>query len=68
MELEWFGRLGAVRFGQKGRRELVIETSDPVETRKELMQLIAERSLSLSNLNQSKKNLETLFREITQRT
>lgn len=68
MELEWFGRLGAVRFGQKGSRELVIETSDPVETRKELMQLIAERSLSLSSLNQSKKNLETLFREITQRT
>jgi ABC-2 type transport system ATP-binding protein len=66
MELEWFGRLGAVRFGQKGNRELVIETSDPVETRKELMQLIAERSLSLSSLNQSKKNLETLFREITQ--
>ena len=68
MELEWFGRLGAVRFGGKGNRELVIETSDPVETRKELMQLIAERSLSLSSLNQSKKNLETLFREITQRT
>jgi ABC-2 type transport system ATP-binding protein len=30
------------------------------------MQLIAERGLNLTRLNQSKKNLETLFREITQ--
>lgn len=65
MELEWFERLGKVRFGSKGKNELIIETSEPGETRKLLMQLVAERSLNLNSLNQSKKNLETLFREIT---
>lgn len=65
IDLEWFERLGKVRFGSKGKRELVIETSSPAETRKALIRLIAERSLSLKSLNQSKKNLETLFREIT---
>jgi ABC-2 type transport system ATP-binding protein len=66
LELMWFEKIGNVKFGSKGTQQLVIETSDPVETRKVLMQLIAERSLNLNSLNQSKKNLETLFREITQ--
>jgi ABC-2 type transport system ATP-binding protein len=65
LELAWFEQLGKVRFGARGKREVVIETSAPTETRKILMQLIAERSLNLSSLNQNKKNLETLFREIT---
>lgn len=65
LELEWFEVLGEVRFGAKNKKELIIVTSEPTETRKILMQLIAERSLSLNSLNQSKKNLETLFREIT---
>ncbi len=65
IDLEWFEKLGNVRFGSKGKRELVIETSSPAETRRALMLLIAERSLSLKSLNQSRKSLETLFREIT---
>lgn len=66
LELMWFEKLGKVKFGSKGNQQLVIETADPVETRKVLMQLIAERGLNLNSLNQSRKNLETLFREITQ--
>ncbi|GAA0878571.1 gliding motility-associated ABC transporter ATP-binding subunit GldA [Algoriphagus jejuensis] len=66
LELGWFEKLGKVRFGAKDKKELIIETSDPAETRKFLMQVIAERSLNLNSLNQSKKNLETLFREITE--
>lgn len=66
LELMWFEKLGKVKFGSKGNQQLVIETADPVETRKVLMQLIAEQGLNLNSLNQSKKNLETLFREITQ--
>ncbi|MDO8965528.1 gliding motility-associated ABC transporter ATP-binding subunit GldA [Algoriphagus sp.] len=66
LELMWFEKLGKVKFGSKGNQQLVIETADPGETRKVLMQLIAERGLNLNSLNQSKKNLETLFREITQ--
>lgn len=65
LELVWFEKLDKVRFGTKGYRQLVVETSDPAETRKALMQIIAERSLNLNSLNQTKKNLETLFREIT---
>ena len=65
LELVWFEKLEKVKFGPKGQQQLVIETSDPIESRKILMQIIAERSLNLTSLNQSKKNLETLFREIT---
>jgi ABC-2 type transport system ATP-binding protein len=66
LELMWFEKLGNVKFGSKGNQQLVIETADPAESRKILMQIIAERNLNLISLNQSKKNLETLFREITQ--
>lgn len=65
LELVWFEKLEKVKFGPKGQQQLVIETGDPIESRKILMQIIAERSLNLTSLNQSKKNLETLFREIT---
>lgn len=65
LELVWFEKLEKVRFGIKGKKQLIIETNDPAESRKVLMQIIAERSLNLNSLNQSKKNLETLFREIT---
>jgi ABC-2 type transport system ATP-binding protein len=65
LELMWFEKLGNVKFGSKGNQQLVIETADPAESRKILMQIIAERNLNLISLNQSKKNLETLFREIT---
>ena len=65
LELAWFEKLEKTRFGTKGKQQLVVETSDPVESRKVLMQIIAERSLNLNSLTQTKKNLETLFREIT---
>jgi ABC-2 type transport system ATP-binding protein len=65
MELVWFEGIGAVRFGQKGNREIILQTEDPSETRKALMQVVAQQQLNLISLNQGKKNLETLFREIT---
>lgn len=65
MELAWFEGIGAVRFGQKGNREIILQTEDPSEARKALMQIVAEKQLNLTSLNQGKKNLETLFREIT---
>ncbi|TDQ14661.1 protein involved in gliding motility GldA [Algoriphagus boseongensis] len=66
MELDWFENLGKARFGAKGKKELILETSDPAESRKILMQVIASKNLNLTSLNQGRKNLETLFREITQ--
>ena len=65
MELAWFEGIGAVRFGQKGNREIILQTEEPSEARKALMQVVAQHQLNLTSLNQGKKNLETLFREIT---
>lgn len=66
LELSWFESLGEVKFGAKGTNELILSVSEANEARKALMQIIASRNLNLISLNQGKKNLETLFREITQ--
>ncbi len=63
--LDWFEGIGKLSFGAKGEMELLISTSDPAFVRKAIMQIILERSLNLVSLNQSKKNLEVIFREIT---
>lgn len=65
MELDWFEAFGNVQFGKKGNRELILETNDPNEARKALLSIVQEKNLSLISLNQSKKSLETLFRELT---
>jgi hypothetical protein len=36
------------------------------EARKAIIQLVAHRQLTLIRLNQEEKNMESLFREITQ--
>lgn len=63
--LDWFENVGKVAFGSKGKEELHISSSDPALARKVIMQILQERSLNLVSLNQSKKNLELIFREIT---
>lgn len=65
LELHWFENVGKVDFGSKGEMELLISTSDPAFARKAIMQILHERSINLVSLNQSKKNLELIFREIT---
>jgi len=65
MELEWFANVGKVDFGSKGRNELLVASANPAETRKAIMQIVQDRSLNLISLNQNKKNLELIFREIT---
>ncbi|WP_439487663.1 gliding motility-associated ABC transporter ATP-binding subunit GldA [Algoriphagus sp.] len=65
LELAWFENVGKVDFGAKGKKELLISTIDPALARKAIMNVINERSLNLTSLNQSKKNLELIFREIT---
>lgn len=66
LELAWFENLGKVEFGPKGNNQVLIQVEDPQAARKVVMSLINEKSLNLINLNQSKKNLEDLFRDITQ--
>ena len=65
LEIEWFEDLGKIDFASKGKNELLISTKDPAFARKEIMNVIHERSLNLISLNQSKKTLELIFREIT---
>lgn len=65
LELQWFENVGKVDFGSKGSNVLLISTTDPTVARKAIMTILHERSLNLVSLNQSKKNLELIFREIT---
>ena len=65
MELSWFENLGKISFGTKGRKEILIACQDPSEARKAIMNQVRDHSLNLISLNQSKKNLEQIFREIT---
>lgn len=65
LELQWFENVGKVDFGSKGSNVLIISTTDPTNARKAIMTILHERSLNLVSLNQSKKNLELIFREIT---
>jgi len=44
----------------------VLLTPNAAEARKAILQVVAQRQLSLIRLDQGVKNLETLFREITQ--
>ncbi|MFC3879424.1 gliding motility-associated ABC transporter ATP-binding subunit GldA [Algoriphagus namhaensis] len=66
LSLEWFGSFEQVSFGSRGMKEVLISTTDAGEGRKQVMKLIQERKLNLVNLNQQKKGLEEIFREITQ--
>lgn len=65
LELEWFETMGKIDFGTKGKSEVLISTTDPALARKAILNVVHARSLNLISLNQSKKNLELIFREIT---
>lgn len=65
LELEWFLHFNGIQFGSKGKNEVLISVSHAGDARKEIMQLIQQKELNLISLNQSKKNLEQIFREIT---
>ncbi|RAI90016.1 gliding motility-associated ABC transporter ATP-binding subunit GldA [Algoriphagus yeomjeoni] len=65
LQLEWFENIGPVTFGSKGTSEVMISCQDATLGRKAVMNIVQARSLNLISLNQSKKNLEQIFREIT---
>ena len=65
LELIWFENLGQIAFGKKGDNTLLITAKDAAEARKSVMKIVQERNLNLISLNQNKKNLEQIFREIT---
>ncbi|MEN2283376.1 gliding motility-associated ABC transporter ATP-binding subunit GldA [Algoriphagus sp. SE2] len=65
LEIEWFEKIGEVSFGNKAEKLLIISCKDATEARKGVMKIVQEKSLNLISLNQNKKNLEQIFREIT---
>ncbi|WP_026956377.1 gliding motility-associated ABC transporter ATP-binding subunit GldA [Algoriphagus vanfongensis] len=66
LDLTWFESLGEVQFGTKGKSHVLIRVEDAGKARKAVLQVLQARQLNLISLQQSKRNLEDLFREITQ--
>ena len=67
LEERWFAQLPSVReIRVRRNNELEFLTEDPVQLRKELLSVVQERDLSLLSLRKQEKNLETIFRQLTQ--
>lgn len=67
LEESWFVQLPAVRqIRIMKSNELEFLTEDPVQLRKELLTVVQEKNLSLLALRKKEKNLETIFRQLTQ--
>jgi ABC-2 type transport system ATP-binding protein len=67
LEQSWFATLSAVRQIQVIKQnELELLTEDPVQLRKELLSVVQDKNLSLLSLRKQEKNLETIFRQLTQ--
>jgi len=66
LELDWFSGLGQVSFYQGNKHSIAIEVDDSAVARKEALQLIHERNLSLVSIQLKDRNLESIFHQITQ--
>src|SRR5690554_2076076 len=67
LEESWFVQLPAVRqIRIMKNNELEFLTEDPVRLRKELLFVVQEKNLSLLALRKQERNLETIFRQLTQ--
>ncbi len=67
LEESWFAGSSAARQIHFIRdNELQIITADPARMRKEVMTLVQEKNLSLLSLRTKEKNLESIFRQLTQ--
>jgi ABC-2 type transport system ATP-binding protein len=63
----WFSALPALRQIHTIKdNELELLTEDTVQLRRELLAIVQERNLSLLSLKKKEKNLETIFRQLTQ--
>lgn len=66
MELSWFERIGEVSHREGNQGSVLLKTSDPVMATKAILQIVQDRSLTLISIRQQERNLETVFRQITQ--
>lgn len=65
LELEWFSKLGEISFSSSDK-SIQLKVSDAAAARKELLQILQERNLTLVSIQQKEKNLESIFHQITQ--
>lgn len=66
LDLEWFSHLGEVSYVQNKKNAISLPVEEAVSTRKELLQILQNRSLTLVSIQQQEKNLESIFHQITQ--
>lgn len=67
LKQSWFSALPALRQIHTIKdNELELLTEDTVQLRRELLAIVQERNLSLLSLKKKEKNLETIFRQLTQ--
>lgn len=66
MDLEWFAHLGEVSFVQNKNNAISLNVVDAVSARKELLQILQQKTLTLVSIQQQEKNLESIFHQITQ--
>ena len=63
--LEWFSRLGEISFSIS-EKSIQLKVEDAAAARKELLQILQEKNLTLVSIQQKEKNLESIFHQITQ--
>lgn len=66
LDLEWLAHLGQVSFVQNKNNAISLGVVDAVYARKELLQIVQKKSLTLVSIQQQEKNLESIFHQITQ--
>jgi ABC-2 type transport system ATP-binding protein len=65
LELGWFSSLGEISFSNS-EKSIQLKVEDAASARKELLQILQERNLTLVSIQQKEKNLESIFHQITQ--
>ncbi|MCH6197967.1 gliding motility-associated ABC transporter ATP-binding subunit GldA [Aquiflexum sp. LQ15W] len=63
--LEWFAPLGEITFINSDKA-IQLQVKDAAVARKELLQILQERNLTLVSIQLKEKNLESIFHQITQ--
>lgn len=63
--LEWFAPLGEITFSSSDKA-VQLRVKDGAVARKELLQILRERNLTLVSIQLKEKNLESIFQQITQ--
>lgn len=66
MDLSWFESIGEAGYNGGNLGSVLLKTSDPVMARKAILQMVQDKSLTLISIRQQERNLETVFRQITQ--